>query len=163
MVDAVAARTAPSPRDLQQGVPQSGMPVPDAAGPAPATMEPSASDRNDAVILDLSDQARAALARASTGSDDPPGLTRVEKRFKLMTEYTALQQELTWLSDRAAAHALGEMFQGATAPQGETGTPDKQEQFNRDMQRREELMPRYAELIRMLGALPGQDGSGQSS
>lgn len=169
MVDAVAARTAPSPREFQQGAPPSGVPVPDAAGRAPVTMEPSASDRNDAVILDLSDQARSVLAQGSAaaqapgaGADNSAEPNRVEKRFKLMTEYTALQQELTWLSGRAAANALGEIFQGATAPQGETGAPDEREQFDHDMQRREELMPRYAELIRMLGALPGQENADEA-
>lgn len=164
MVDAVAARTAPSPYELSQGAPSSGVPVPNAAGPSPAAMEPSASDLNDAVILDLSDQARAALAQGSapaqtpgTGVDDPAEPSWVEKRFKLMTEYTALQQELVWLSDRATAHALDEMFQGAVAPQDESSVADKQAQFDRDMQRREELMPRYAELVRMLEAPPGQD------
>jgi len=163
MVDAVAARTAPSPYELPHSTPSAGMPGPDRASSPPAATEPSASDRNDAVILDLSDQARTALTQASAGSSDPAEPSWVEKRFKLMTEYTALQQELVWLSDRTMAHALDEMFQGAAASQDETGAADKREQFDRDMQRREELMPRYAELIRLLGASPGQKSADESS
>lgn len=168
MVDAVAARTAPSPYELPQS-PPSGVLAPDSASSSPATVTSATPDRDDAVILDLSDQARAALAQGSTsgrtpgaGGDDPAEPSWVEKRFKLMTEYTALQQELVWLSDRAMANALDEMFQGGAAVQDEGGTTDKQEQFDRDMQRREELMPRYAELIRMLGASPGQKSTDES-
>lgn len=167
MVDAVAARTAPSPYELPHSAPSASVPAPDRVSSSPAAIAPAAPDQNDAVILDLSAQAQAVLAQGKADdqttspakTDDPPGLTRVEKRFKLMTEYTALQQELTWLGDRTTAHALDEMFQGAAAPQDETGAADERKQFDRDMQRREELMPRYAELIRMLGALPGQDGA----
>lgn len=168
MVDAVAARTAPSAYELPQS-PPSGVPAPDRAGSSPADMRPATLERDDVVILDLSDQARSALAQGSTsgqapgaGGDDPAEPSWVEKRFKLMTEYTALQQELVWLNDRAMANALDEMFQGGAAVQDEGGTTDKQEQFDRDMQRREELMPRYAELIRMLGASPGQKSTDES-
>ncbi|WID97689.1 hypothetical protein QO058_05390 [Bosea vestrisii] len=165
MVDAVATRIAPSALALLQNAPSSSSPAEDGRGTSPAAMAPAAPDQSDAVILDLSEQAQAVLSGANAGdqttasanTDDPPGLTRVEKRFKLMTEYTALQQELVWLSDRAAAHALDEMFQGAAAAQDESGAADKRAQFDRDMQRREELMPRYAELVRMLEAPPGQD------
>ena len=66
------------------------------------------------------------------------------------------------VSDRTMANALDEMFQGGVAVQDEGGTTDKQEQFDRDMQRREALMPRYAELIRMLGASPGQKNTDDS-
>jgi len=128
------------------------------------------AERDDAVILDLSDQARTALAQGGAaaqapgaGVDDPAEPSWVEKRFKLMTEYTALQQELVWLSDRTMAHALDEMFQGSAAPQDESGVADQREQFDRDMQRREELMPRYAELIRLLGASPGQKSADDPS
>lgn len=168
MVDAVAARTAPSPYELPQSAP-SGVPARDSASSSPATVTSATPDRDDAVILDLSDQARTALAQGSTsaqapeaGVDDLAEPSWVEKRFKLMTEYTALQQELVWLSDRTMANALDEMFQGGVAVQNEGGTTDKQEQFDRDMQRREELMPRYAELIRMLGASPGQKNTDDS-
>lgn len=168
MVDAVAARTAPSAYELPQS-PPSGVPAPDRAGSSPADMRPATLERDDVVILDLSDQARTALAQGSTGGqapgaggDDRAEPSWVEKRFKLMTEYTALQQELVWLNDRAMANALDEMFQGGAAVQDEGGTTDKQEQFDRDMQRREELMPRYAELIRMLGAAPGQKSTDES-
>ncbi|PZR93966.1 MAG: hypothetical protein DI537_09040 [Stutzerimonas stutzeri] len=161
MVDAVAARTAPSPYELSQR-PTSAVPASDSASSSPATVTSATPDRDDAVILDLSDQARAALAQGSAtsqtpgvGVDEATEPSWVEKRVKLMTEYTALQQELVWLSDRTMAHALDEMFQEAAAPQDESSA-DKREQFDRDMQRREELMPRYAELIRMLGASPGQ-------
>jgi hypothetical protein len=133
-------------------------------------IQAAALERSDAVIVDLSEQARSALAQSSTvalspetGADDPSEPSWVEKRLKLMTEYTALQQELVWLSDRTMAHALDEMFQGATPPQNESGDADKQTQFDRDMQRREELMPRYAELVRMLSASPGQESAGESS
>ena len=170
MVDAVAARTAPSPYELPHSPPSAGVPAPDRASSPPAAIASATPERDDAVILDLSDQARAALAQGSataqrpgTGVDDPAEPSWVEKRFKLMTEYTALQQELVWLSDRTMAHALDEMFQGAAASQDETGVADKREQFDRDMQRREELMPRYAELIRMLGASPGQKSADESS
>jgi hypothetical protein len=164
MVDAVAARTAPSPYELSHSAPSASVPAPDRASAAPAAMTSATLDRGDAVILDLSDQARAALAQGGgaaqtpgAGVDDPAEPSWVEKRFKLMTEYTALQQELVWLSDRTMAHALDEMFQGAAAPRDESGTADKREQLDRDMRRREELMPRYAELIRMLGASPSQE------
>ncbi|HEV2511026.1 hypothetical protein [Bosea sp. (in: a-proteobacteria)] len=170
MVDAVAARTAPFPYATPHSAPSAGAPAPDRASSSPAVMASATPDRDDAVILDLSDQARTALAQGSTaaqapgaGVDDPAEPSWVEKRFKLMTEYTALQQELAWLSDRTMAHALDEMFQGAVAPQDGSGTADKQGQFDRDMQRREELMPRYAELIRLLGAQPGQKGADESS
>ncbi|CAD5246382.1 conserved hypothetical protein [Bosea sp. 62] len=169
MVDAVAARTAPFPYELPQSAPSAGVPAPDRASSSPATVTSATPERDDAVILDLSDQARTALAQGSTsaqapgaGIDGPAEPSWVEKRFKLMTEYTALQQELVWLSDRTMAHALDEMFQGSAAVQGENGTTDKQEQFDRDMQRREELMPRYAELIRMLGASPSQKSTDES-
>ena len=164
MVDAVAARTAPSPYELPHSAPSASPPAPDRASSSPAAMTWAMPDRDAAVILDLSDQARTALAQSgaaartpASGVDDPAEPSWVEKRFKLMTEYTALQQELVWLSDRATAHALDEMFQGAVAPQDESSVADKQAQFARDMQRREELMPRYAELVRMLEAPPGQD------
>jgi len=164
MVDAVAARTAPSPYELPHSAPSAGVPAPDRASSPPAAMTSATPDRDDAVILDLSDQARAAMAQGSAaaqtpgaGADDPAEPSWVEKRFKLMTEYTALQQELVWLSDRATTHALDEMFQGAVAPQDESSVADKRTQFDRDMQRREELMPRYAELVRMLEAPPGRD------
>lgn len=170
MVDAVAARTAPSPYELQHSAPSAGVPAPDRASASPAATTSATPDRGDAVILDLSDQARAALTQGGgaaqtpeAGVDDPAEPSWVEKRFKLMTEYTALQQELVWLSDRTMAHALDEMFQGSTAPQGGDSLAGKQEQFDRDMQRREELMPRYAELIRMLGASPGQKGADEAS
>lgn len=170
MVDAVAARTAPSPYELPHSAPSAGAPAPGRASSSPAAMTSATPEQDDAVILDLSDQARTALAKGSAtpqspgaGVDDPAEPSWVEKRFKLMTEYTALQQELVWLSDRTMAQALDEMFQGAAAPQDESGTADKQAQFDRDMQRREELMPRYAELIRMLGASPGQNKAGEPS
>ncbi|MGX1785531.1 hypothetical protein ACWIGM_02260 [Bosea sp. NPDC055332] len=170
MVDAVAARTAPSPYELPHSAPSAGVPAPDRANASPVAMTSATPDRDEAVILDLSDQARTAMAQGSAaaqtpgaGIDDPAEPSWVEKRLKLMTEYTALQQELVWLSDRTMAHALDEMFQGNVAPQGESGATDKQEQFDRDMQRREELMPRYAELIRMLGASPGQESTDESS
>lgn len=166
MVDAVAARTAPFPLDLPHGAHSASVPAPDKTSSSPAAATSPTPDRDDAVILDLSDQARAALAQGSAtsqtpgaGVDDAAEPSWVEKRVKLMTEYTALQQELVWLSDRTMAHALDEMFQGAAAPQGESSAADQREQFDRDMQRREELMPRYAELIRMLGAAPGQDSA----
>lgn len=165
MVDAVAARTAPSPYELSQR-PPSAVPASDSASFLPATATSATPDRDDAVILDLSDQARAALAQGSAtsqtpgvGVDEAAKPSWVEKRVKLMTEYTALQQELVWLSDRTMAYALDEMFQEAAAPQDESSAADKREQFDRDKQRREELMPRYAELIRMLGAAPGQDSA----
>lgn len=166
MVDAVAARTAPSLRELQQGASTSRSPPQDSRGTSPTAMVPAAPDQNDAVILDLSEQARAVLAQANArdraapsanAADDLTGLTRVEKRFKLMTEYTALQQELAWLSDRSAAYALDKMFQSAAVQQGENGEADQRAEFDRDMQRREELTPRFAELTRKLGALPGQE------
>lgn len=170
MVDAVAARTAPSPHELPHSASSAGAPAPDRASSSPAGVTPGTPDRDDAVILDLSDQARAALAQGSAAGptpgaavDDPAEPSWVEKRFKLMTEYTALQQELVWLSDRTMAHALDEMFQGSAAPQDESSAADKREQFDRDMQRREELMPRYAELIRMLGASPGQKSADEAS
>ncbi|MFC5420098.1 hypothetical protein ACFPOB_11045 [Bosea eneae] len=165
MVDAVAARTAPSRYELPQR-PPSAVPASDSASSSPATVTSATPDRDDAVILDLSDQARAALAQGSAtsqtpgvGVDEAAEPSWVEKRVKLMTEYTALQQELVWLNDRTMAHALDEMFQGAAAPQDESSAADKREQFDRDMQRREALMPRYAELIRMLGASTGQDSA----
>lgn len=169
MVDAVAARTAPSPYELPHSAPSAGVPAPDRASSSPASVTTAALARDDAVILDLSDQARTALAQGGAtqtpgaGVDDPAEPSWVEKRVKLMTEYTALQQELVWLSDRTMAHALDEMFQGSAAPQDESSVADKQEQFDRDMQRREELMPRYAELIRLLEASPGQKGADEPS
>ena len=170
MVDAVAARTAPSPFELPQSAPSAGVPAPDRASSSPATVTSAAPDQGAAVILDLSDQARTAMAQGSAAPqtigavvDDPAEPSWVEKRLKLMTEYTALQQELVWLSDRTMAHALDEMFQGTAAPQDEGSTADKREQFDRDMQRREELMPRYAELIRMLGASPGRESADETS
>lgn len=169
MVDAVAARTAPSAYEFPHGTPSPGVPAPDRAGSSSASATSATPERGDAVILDLSDQARAALAQGSAtaqtpgaGVDDPAEPSWVEKRFKLMTEYTALQQELVWLSDRTMAHALDEMFQGAAAPQDESSAADKREQFDHDMQRREELMPRYAELIRLLGAQPGQKSADEA-
>ena len=57
------------------------------------------------------------------------------------------------------AHALDEMFQGGAVPQDDASAADKRKQFDRDMQRREELMPRYAELIRLLEASPSQKGA----
>ncbi len=163
MVDAVAARTAPSPYELPHSAPSAGVPAPDRTSSSPAATTSATPDRDDAVILDLSDQARAALAQGSAaaqtpeaGAGDPAEPSWVEKRVKLMTEYTALQQELVWLSDRTMAQALDEMFQGSAAPQDESSVADKKEQFDRDMQRREELMPRYAELIRLLAASPGE-------
>lgn len=163
MVGAVAARTAPSPSELPHSAPLAGVPAPDRTSSSPAATTSATSDRDDAVILDLSDQARAALAQGSAaaqtpeaGAGDPAEPSWVEKRVKLMTEYTALQQELVWLSDRTMAQALDEMFQGSAAPQDGSSVADKQEQFDRDMQRREELMPRYAELIRLLAASPGE-------
>lgn len=170
MVDAVAARTAPSPYELPHGTPSPGVPALDRASSSPAAVTSATAERDDAVILDLSDQARTALAQGGAaaqapgaGVDDPAEPSWVEKRFKLMTEYTALQQELVWLSDRTMAHALDEMFQGSAAPQDESGVADQREQFDRDMQRREELMPRYAELIRLLGASPGQKSADDPS
>lgn len=170
MVDAVAARTAPSPYELTHSAPPASVPAPDRASSSPAAVRSATSDRDDAVILDLSDQARTALAQGGAaaqapgaGVDDPAEPSWVEKRVKLMTEYTALQQELVWLSDRTMAHALDEMFQGSAAPQDESSVADKQEQFDRDMQRREELMPRYAELIRLLEASPGQKNADEPS
>jgi hypothetical protein len=164
MVDAVAARTAPSAAELRQSTLSPSSPAGD--GRSSAAVEALVtSDRNDAVILDLSDEARAVLAQTNTGAPTPgasaedlAGLLRFEERFKLMTEYTALNQELAFISGKTAAYALDKMFQGATVPQdesgGETGRPAETE---RHLQRREELMPRYAELVRKLGALPGQE------
>jgi hypothetical protein len=170
MVDAVAARTAPSSREFSQSASAPAVPARKGASPSLAAIQAAASDLNDAVIVDLSAQARTALAQGSTvaqvsgaRADDPAEPSWVEKRLKLMTEYTALQQELVWLSDRTMAHALDEMFQEAAAPQDESGDGDKRAQFNRDMQRREELMPRYAELVRMLGVPPGQESADKSS
>lgn len=166
MVDAVAARTAPSLRELQPGAPTSISPAEDRRSTAPVAMAPAAPGRNDAVILDLSEQARAVLAQASAGdrpapsagsADDLAGLIRFEERFRLMAEHTALQQELAWLSDRTAAHALEKTFQSAVAQQDESGAADERAEFDRDVQRREELMPRFAELTRKLRALPGQE------
>lgn len=170
MVDAVTARTTPSRHEFPQSASAATVSAPERAGSSPAAIEAAALERNDAVILDLSEQARSALAQGSTaaqapgaGADDPSEPSWVEKRLKLMTEYTALQQELVWLSDRTMAHALDEMFQGATAPQDESGDGDKRAQFDRDMQRREELVPRYAELVRMLSASPTQESADKSS
>ncbi|MCV9935950.1 hypothetical protein OIU35_06210 [Boseaceae bacterium BT-24-1] len=167
MVDAVAARTAPSLRELQQGAPSSSLLAEDRAPAAPASMVPAVSEQNDAVILDLSEQAQAVLAQASAGdrsapsakaADDLAGLIRFEERFRLMTEYTALQQELAWLSDRTAAYALDKTFGGAAAQQDENGDKASgRAEIDRHVQRREELMPRFAELTRKLKALPGQD------
>lgn len=165
MVDAVAARTAPSPHELQQRAPSSGSVATDGRSALSAAMAPAVPDRNDAVILDLSDQARAVLAHANTEAsasgdqaEDLAGLIRFEERFKLMTEYTALQQELAWLSDQTAAYALDKTFGGARASEdGGGGEASGRVEIDRHMQRREELMPRFAELARMLRALPGQE------
>jgi hypothetical protein len=165
MVDAVATRTAPSLREIQQGAPTSISPSEDRRSTAPVAMAPAAPDRNDAVILDLSEQARAVLAQASVGTHTPgasaedlAGLLRFEERFKLMTEYTALNQELAFISGKTAAYALDKIFQGATAPEGERGgEAGRPAEIDRHLQRREELMPRYAELVRKLAALPGQE------
>lgn len=153
MVDALAARTTPSLRELQQGVPSSNSPASDSRTAAP---EPAASEQNDAVIIDLSDDARAVLAQASTGlqipgagAEDLAGLIRFEERFKLMTEYTALHQELAFISDKTAAYALDKAFQGESS-----GEPGRPAEIDRHLRRREELMPRFAELTRELGALP---------
>ena len=166
MVDSVAARTAPSSYELTHSAPSAGVPSRDRAGTSPAAVTSATPDRDDAVILDLSDQARTALAQGGAapqtpgaGADDPAEPSWVEKRVKLMTEYTALQQELVWLGDRTMAHALDEMFQGGAVPQDDASAADKRKQFDRDMQRREELMPRYAELIRLLEASPSQKGA----
>ncbi|HEV7325014.1 MAG TPA: hypothetical protein VGN91_08100 [Bosea sp. (in: a-proteobacteria)] len=170
MVDAVTARTTPSRHEFPQSASATAVSASERTGPSPAAIQAAALDLNDAVIVDLSEQARSALAEGSAAAqaagasaDDPAEPSWVEKRLKLMTEYTALQQELVWLSDRTMAHALDAMFQGATAPQDESGDGDKRAQFDRDMQRREELMPRYAELVRMLSASPGQESADKSS
>lgn len=167
MVGAVATRVVPSALELQQPASPSGSVAEAGGSPSPAAMVPAAPDQNDAVILDLSEQARAVLAQASTGNqpapsakaaDDLTGLIRFEERFKLMTEYTALQQELAWLSDRTAAYALDKTFGGATAQQGENGDEASgRAEIDRHVQRREELMPRFAELTLKLRTLPGQD------
>jgi hypothetical protein len=159
MVDAVAARTAPSLRDLQQGAPSSSMPTQESRNVSPAAMTPASPEQNDAVILDLSDQARAVLAQAPGASaDDLAGLIRFEERFKLMSEYTALHQELAFISDKTAAYALDRTFQGAGTQQDENGDEaGERAELDRHVERREELMPRFAELTRKLGALPGQE------
>lgn len=168
MVDAVVARAAPSSLALQSS-PSSSSPT-DGQIASPATMMSAELERNDAVILDLSEQARAVLAQANTDPSAPgdqaeelAGLIRFEERFKLMTEFTALQQELAFISDKTAAHALDKTFQTATT-QGENGNDmSARGEIDRYLERREELMPRFAELTRKLRALPGQEGSGESS
>ncbi|RXT55037.1 hypothetical protein B6S44_12165 [Bosea sp. Tri-44] len=165
MVDAVATRIAPSALALLQSAPSSSLPAEDNGSLSPAAMVPAVPDQNDAVILDLSEQARAVLSEANTDApapraqaEDLAGLIRFEERFRLMTEYTALQQELAWLSDRTAAYALDRTFGGATAQQDENGDEASgRAEIDRHVQRREELMPRFAELTRMLRALPGQE------
>ncbi len=165
MVDAVAARTAPFPHELQQSAASSSPPASDSRSASPAAMMPAAPEQNDAVIVDLSDQARAALAEAGVGAQTPgasaedlAGLLRFEERFKLMTEFTALNQELVFISDQTAAYALDKTFQGAAAAQGENGgATGRAMEIDRHLRRRDELMPRYSELVRKLGALPGQD------
>lgn len=158
MLSAVAAPIAPSAAELRQA-PSPRPPATDGADASPAATIP-----NDAVVLDLSDQARAALAQArdearkpGARTEDLAGLIRFEERFKLMNEYTALHQELAFISDRAAAHALDRTFKGA-ASQGDGGGEMGEAELDRHLRRRDELMPRFAELTRMLGALPGQDG-----
>jgi len=146
MVDAVANRLAPSVAGLRPNGP--GAPV---ESPVAAAVATAATALPDLVIVDLSERAQAELVRQD---GDPSVLSTVEERAKLMTEYTAVQQELVWLADRTAAQALDEMFQAT--PRDDARSADDRAQFDRDMQRREELMPRYAELVRMLGALPGQ-------
>lgn len=150
MVSAVATRIAPSTAEIRQA-PSPHVPAEGRAGTAPATTAP-----NDAVVLDLSDQARAALGQVGddarkpgASAEDLAGLIRFEERFKLMNEYTALNQELAFISGKAAAHALDKTFE-AGAVQGEAD-------IDRHLRRRDELMPRFAELTRMLGALPGQE------
>ncbi|WP_186419319.1 hypothetical protein [Bosea sp. CS1GBMeth4] len=165
MVSAVATRIATSAAALGQS-PSPHVPAEDSAGHSRATPGSAASARSNAVILDLSDQARAVLAQArdeaqppGAGADDLAGLIRFEERFKLMNEYTALHQELAFISDRTAAYALDKTFQGAVAQGesgGEAGRPPAE--IDRHLRRRDELMPRFAELTRMLGARPGQDG-----
>ncbi|WP_126109850.1 MULTISPECIES: hypothetical protein [unclassified Bosea (in: a-proteobacteria)] len=166
-MDAVATRIAPSALALLQNAPSSSSPAADSRGISPAGTASAAPDQNEAVILDLSEQARTVLAQASAGvqpapstksADDLTGLIRFEERFRLMTEYTALQQELAWLSDRTAAYALDKTFGGAAAQQDQSGSDASgQAEVDRYVQRREELMPRFAELTRKLKALPGQE------
>jgi hypothetical protein len=161
MVDAVAARTAPSPRELQQSTP----PASDSRGTSPAATMPATPEQNDAVIIDLSDDARAVLAQASSSpqtpgasAEDLAGLIRFEERFKLMTEYAALHQELAFISDKTAAYALDKTFQDASAQEDESrDAAGARGNIDRYVERREELMPRFAELTRKLGALPGQE------
>lgn len=168
MVDAVAARTAASPRELQQGMPSSSSPASDSRV---ATTVPAASEQNDAVIIDLSDEARAVLAQGGSNpqtpgasAEDLAGLIRFEERFKLMTEYTALHQELAFISDKTAAYALDKTFQDAGTQEGESrDAAEERTKIDRYVERREELMPRFAELTRKLGALPGQESPGESS
>lgn len=158
MVSAVATRIAPSTAEIRQA-PSPHVPAEGRAGTAPATTAP-----NDAVVVDLSDQALAALAAArgdarkpGASAEDLAGLIRFEERFKLMNEYTALHQELAFISGKAAAHALDKTFE-AGAVQGDGGGEEGEADIDRHLRRRDELMPRFAELTRMLGALPGQDG-----
>lgn len=159
MVSAVATRIAPSAAEVRPA-PAPRLPAEDGAGSSPAATAPAP---NDAVVLDLSDQARAVPAQASTGAPTPgasaedlAGLIRFEERFKLMNEYTALHQELAFISGKTAAHALDRTFAGA-AVQGDGGGEKGEAELDRHLRRREELMPRFAELTRMLGALPGQE------
>ena len=164
MVDAVAARTAPSPYELQQATPSSGSVTSEGRSAPAAAMMPVPPKPNDAVILDLSEQARAVLAqtnpdvRASDAqAEELAGLIRFEERFRLMTEFTALQQELAFISDKTAAYALDQVFQ-TPAAQGESGQDTgARAEIDRYLQRRDELMPRFAELTRKLRALPGQE------
>lgn len=165
MVDAVATRTAPSALVLLQNAPAPSLPAEDDRSPSPIATAPAAPEQDDAVILDLSERAQAVLAQPNTAVPRPDaqaeklaGLIRFEERFKLMTEYTALQQELAWLSDRTAAYALDKTFGGASADEGQNSDEaSERAEIDRDIQRREELMPRFADLTRMLRALPGQE------
>lgn len=171
MADAVAARTASSTLVLLLRPPPTGSTAEDDRAAANAAAATTAPDRSDAVILDLSEEAQAALARGDAGdqaassakTDDRFGQTRIEKRFKLLTEYTALQQELAWLSGRAAAYALDELFQGKPVRQDESDAADERAQYDRDVQRRDELMPRFAELTRLLRAPPGLESPDEAS
>lgn len=163
MVDAVAARTAPSARELQQ----SSSPASDGRSASPATTMPAAPEQTDAVIVDLSDEARAVLAQANgspqtpgASAEDLAGLIRFEERFKLMTEYTALHQELAFISDKTAAYALDRTFQDASTQEIDSReAAAERSKIERYVERRDELMPRLAELTRKLGALPGQEKS----
>ena len=161
MVDAVANRAAPSLRELQH----SRSPASDGGGVSPDATIPATPEQSDAIILDLSDDARAVLAQGNdrlpapgAGAEDLAGLIRFEERFKLMTEYTALHQELAFISDKTAAYALDRTFHGAGTQESESrDATGERAKLDRHVERREELMPRFAELTRKLGALPGQD------